>query len=301
MALLGLSAVRPHSDSESVTALRRDSSGTEPIVRRLQFTFDDNVTADWHPRLPEFASGANAISLLMPHAEPFVISAVRDAVPRIDDELLVRRCETWASQEAVHFKAHRSFNRSLAAQSSVARWLDRLGSRLFRLLRSRSVEFRLAFAAAFELIAFSSARWAEEGLQTYFDGADEDVSSLFLWHLAEEIEHKGIAHDVLATTSGARRKYPVAVVTAFVVLIGFTVVGGITLFLSRREATNPLRWLRLIGWGFSLAFVLLPILAVSMTRGFHPRQLVDPPWMKQWLLEYDPVTDTLPVWSQAGV
>lgn len=279
-------------------------STIEPALsaRRVRFDWLDHETDTWHTALPEFGAAANAISLLMPHAEPYVISQVRTGVDTIDDPSpdLVTEVDTWIKQEGAHFKAHRDFNRSLKSKSRTARVLDRLGARVFDMLAKRSSNFGLAFAAAFEIVAFCAARWAEAGLRRYFTGADEKAATLFLWHLAEEIEHKGIAHDVMEQVPAAHRKYKLAVIAAFAVLIGFTVVGGLALFSRRIHVLNPMRWFRLIGWGISFAFVVMPVVSSSMARNFHPDQLVDPPWMAQWLREYDPATQTLPVWTDAG-
>ena len=272
----------------------------DPLPRRVRFDWTGVAIDEWHPSRPEFAAGANAISLLMPHAEPYVISAVRAAAAGLGDADQGERARVWAAQEANHHRVHRAFNEQLTASSAVARALDRVAAVMFALLRRRSTAFGVAFAAAFEIIAFCSARWAESGLRRLFDGAEPVAASMFLWHLAEEIEHKGIAHDVFAATPGARTRYPLALVVAFVVLIGFTIVGGIALFVRRVHALSPMRWIRLIGWGFELAFVLLPVLVTSLARDFHPDQLVDPMWMAGWLREFDETSQTLPLWTDAG-
>lgn len=272
------------------------------LARRVHFDWLDRETDQWHHTLPEFGAAANAISLLMPHAEPYVIAQVRAGLSSVESpsEELRTTVDVWAKQEGAHFRAHRDFNRSLCSASRTARVLDSLGRRIFAALSKRSRSFGLAFAAAFEIVAFCAARWAESGLRRYFTGADERSASLFLWHLAEEIEHKGIAHDVMAQSEEARKKYNVAVLVAFTVLIGFTVVGGLSLFARRASVCNPIRWARLVGWGFSFAFVVMPVVSSSMTKDFHPDQLVDPPWMAQWLREFDPVSQTLPLWTEAG-
>lgn len=279
--------------------------GTEqppPLVRRVRFDWSDTETDQWHSRLPEFGAGANAISLLMPHAEPFVIAMLRKGLAEGDlDESTRVATEALISQEAAHFNAHRHFNQAMTRHSAVARRLDAFGARIFGLLAKRSTAFGLAFAAAFEIFAFCSARWAEAGLRSYFDGADERSATLFLWHLAEEIEHKGIAHDVMDAHPRAKSRYRVAFFMAFVVLIGFTCVGGVSLFLRGRHAFNPIRWFRLISWGVSFAFVVLPVASSSLSEDFHPNQLVDPPWMAMWLREFDPETQTLPLWTDAGL
>ena len=281
-------------------AMSTKHGGAVLPVRRVRFDWDGVETDQWHPASPEFAAGANAISLLMPHAEPFVIAAVRRSTENLDDAVLSARVRAWEQQEAAHFRAHRNFNRSLTANSVTARLLDSLGRRVFAWLGRRSDAFALSFAAAFELVAFASARWAEAHLHRLFRGADEDAATLYLWHLAEEVEHKGIVHDVKRSAGVGSLLYRLSLVVAFVVLIGFTIVGGLSLFCRTRSALNPLRWIRLVSWGFSLAFVLLPVLAMSTSDSFEPDTLVDPPWMHRWLSEYDPHTQTMPVWTRAG-
>ncbi len=276
-------------------------SANAPTTRRVRFDWLGRDTDGWHHALPEFGAAANAISLLMPHAEPYVIAMVRAGLDEGEcDADLIDRAQVLVEQESAHFKAHRDFNRSLTASSSVAARLDWFGGWIFRQLAKRSTPFGLAFAAAFEIVAFCSARWAEAGLRQYFSGADERAATLFLWHLAEEIEHKGIAHDVMLAHPRAAKKYPLALIVAFATLIGFTIVGGLSLFGRKRHVFNPLRWARLVGWGFSFAFVVMPVASASIATGFHPDQLVDPPWMAMWLTEFDPATNTMPLWTDAG-
>jgi len=280
------------------------SKSTPLTVRRIQFRWSDDADPDrWHHTMPEFGAGANAVSLLMAHAEPFVIQAVRRGLAEVEGASsdLQSSVGSWASQEAAHFKEHKAFNGRLMERSAIARLVDRLGKRIFAVMARRSTAFGLAFAAAFELVAFSAARWTEAGLRRYFDGADEASATLFLWHLAEEIEHKGVAHDVVLAHPTAKKKMPIAISVAFAVLVGYTALGGVMLFARSASALNPIRWIRLITWGFSMNFVVLPVLAGALGHDFHPDQLVDPPWMAQWLREYDPATETIPLWTQAGL
>lgn len=273
-----------------------------PHVRRVQFAWPDNQTQDWHYSMPEFGAGANAISLLMTYAEPYGVGQLRKGLAEIDaDDELSERAHGLMSQEMSHLRAHKAFNKALIAESRTARVLDRFGKWIFGRLAKRSVAFGVAFAAAFEIVAFASARWAEAGLRQYFAGADEQSATLFLWHLAEEIEHKGIAHDVLLAHPEATKKYKFVLPVAFAVLIGFTAIGGLSLFAFSRHVLNPIRWARLIGWGISFAFVVMPVASSSLAKDFHPSQLTDPPWMKMWLSEYDEATQTMPLWTDAGL
>ena len=186
-------------------------SSENPRVRRVRFEWPEDQEVHWHHSMPEFGAGVNAISLLMTYAEPYGVGQIRKGLRECDaDEALVERAESLMSQELSHLRAHKDFNKALTAQSRTARILDRFGRFIFGQLAKRSTAFGVAFAAAFEIVAFASARWAEAGLRRYFDGADEQSASLILWHLAEEIEHKGIAHDVLYAHTAATKKYKLA-------------------------------------------------------------------------------------------
>lgn len=273
-----------------------------PSVRRVRFAWPEDQTENWHHTMPEFGAGANAISLLMTYAEPYGVGQIRKGLAQFEpDDNLSVRADSLIRQEMSHLRAHKDFNKALIAHSRTARILDRVGKWMFGRLAKRSVAFGVAFAAAFEIVAFASARWAEAGLRRYFTGADEQSATLFLWHLAEEIEHKGIAHDVLLAHPTAHKKYKLAIPVAFVALIGFTAAGGLSLFVTSRHVFNPIRWARLIGWGVSFAFVVMPVAASSLAKNFHPDQLTDPPWMKMWLSEYDEETQTMPLWTDAGL
>ncbi len=276
-------------------------SAAEVSVRRVKFAWPDSQSPTWHHSMPEFGAGANAVSLLMPHAEPFVVAQLRAGLSEAEVEPeLAARADSLIRQETAHLRAHKQFNEALVSQSRTARLLDRIGRAIFMSLAKRSTAFGVAFAAAFEIVAFASARWAEAGLRRYFGGADEQAATLFLWHLAEEIEHKGIAHDVMLAHPTASRSYKLALPVAFVILCGFTAFGGLGLFATTKHVWNPYRWARLVRWAFSFAFVVIPVASDSLRSGFHPDELLDPPWMKMWLSEYDEQTQTMPLWTEAG-
>ena len=85
------------------------------------------------------------------------------------------------------------------------RRIERLMAWTFGWLRRHTSDrFGLAFAAGFETVAFTAARWTAKRQQSLFAGADVQPSALFLWHLAEEVEHKAVAHDVYEATGGGR-------------------------------------------------------------------------------------------------
>src|SRR5690349_1418702 len=86
------------------------------LVRRISFSYPDDLKAHWHPGKPEWSQIVNASSLLMPYLEPYLIEAIRDAIPKITDEKLAEEARGYMGQEAHHYKQHRRFNELLLAE-----------------------------------------------------------------------------------------------------------------------------------------------------------------------------------------
>ena len=62
--------------------------------RPITLEYPADTRAAWQPLKPEFSAACNALSLGMPYGEPYVMKAVRDALPAIeaagDHELAAR-------------------------------------------------------------------------------------------------------------------------------------------------------------------------------------------------------------------
>jgi len=252
-------------------------------VRDPGLALDGGVALSWHRTMPELAFAANSISLLMPYVEPYIAKTMRAAAPRLDEPLR-SATEDFARQELAHHVQHRRFNDLLVVQCSGLRRLERwMRAAYGRLARRRSDAFAIAFAAGSEAIAFGIARWVDRHVAALFDDADPDVARLYLWHLAEEVEHKAAAHDVFVATEGSRLRYAAAATTSMALLVAFTFAGCTVMLRRTRRLHLPVAWWRLSRWAVSLAFTVLPLLAASCLRSHDPRTLADPGYLVQWL------------------
>ncbi|WP_334144681.1 metal-dependent hydrolase [Rhabdothermincola sp.] len=265
-------------------------------VRRVRFEYPDDLDPAWNRRLPEFAFGANSVSLLMPYAEPYFIRSIRAALPQLDQRLRPQ-VESFLRQESGHYRQHRRFNDLVASRyrgiTRLERWIERSYGWLGR---TRSVRFNVAFAAASETIAFALARWSEAHLDEFFDEGDSIATTLFLWHLAEEVEHKNVAYDVFEAIDGSRVRYSLAMLTTFTLLAWFATLGTLLMVLGSGRALKPVTYVRLLRWSVSLAFAVLPVMAASALPAHHPRDFADPVFLPMWLKQYDPATGTMPLW-----
>jgi predicted metal-dependent hydrolase len=123
------------------------------------------------------------------------------------------------------------------------------------------------------------------------DGADSDqanvAANLFVWHLAEEAEHRSIAYEVHQRTGGSQLAYTWAMIVSFAILGVFTSLGILTMLIRDRRILHPLAWFRLIGWSLSFLFNAVPLMAVTCLSGHEPADLLDPPNLMAWLQNRD--------------
>lgn len=270
-------------------------------VRTVSFTYEESFAPAWHPRLPEFACAANAVSLMMPYAEPYIAKAVRGVVPELESELAAE-AKNYVGQELQHHVQHRRLNELLRQEYPGVTRVERVMRWVFAQLEHRGTpDFNLAFAAGFEALAYTGARWTEQQLGRLFDGSEPVAASLFLWHLAEEVEHKSVAHDVFNAVNGKRLTYLAGMLTSTLLLVVFTWWSTLVMLRAQGLLFHPRAHVRLATWSIGFAFELLPALAISVLRSHHPDNLVDPPWFAQWLRSYDPATGHLPLWNQPTV
>lgn len=273
----------------------------EPVpVRRIQLDLHDGIDAAWNPANPEFAAAANSVSLLMPYAEPYFIRSVRAVLADLPPDH-AERASAYVRQEAQHHRQHRRFNDLLVAQRPglvrVERWADKAyGGFSVR----RSAQFNLAFAAASETLAFALARWAVRNHDRFFGDADPAAATLFLWHLAEEVEHKSEAFDVWHALDGKRLRYTWAMIVTTVLLACLVWTSMLIQLHGERRLHRPGTWVRLVRLAFSFIFQAVPDMAVSCLPHHHPNDFTDPPWLTDWLATYDTETRTIPVWHVAA-
>ena len=267
-----------------------------PEVRRLRFEWPEDLDPDWSPQTPELACVANAVSMLMPHVEPYVVRSVRTALDDLDEGLRAE-AEAWVGQETAHHGAHARFNRILLARRPALRRVDRWMAITYRWLGRRSDRFGLAYAAGAETVAFMVARWVDRRSSTLFRGADRTATTLFLWHLAEEVEHKSVAFDVHRARGGGRPSFALGMVTAMVMMAWFTTLGTVVGLASSRRILNPVAHVRMLSWTLGFWFELGPAMAGAVLAGHHPSAMADPVFLPAWLRGYDPETRTMPEWS----
>lgn len=257
-------------------------------VRKIQFAYPEDLAPHWNTHRPEWSQVVNASSLLMPYLEPFLIDAIREAIPRIDDPALRDEAKAYLGQEAHHYKQHRRFNDLLLARGyERLREYEQTLADDYAALRARPLAFRLAYAAGFETMALAIGHMLVRHRRFFFARADPSVSSLVLWHFVEEVEHKRAAFDVYQAVVGSwsQRMRGLAYAMwhtlrrtrqAYVMLLEHDGLWGT---LRTRLAMKRLM--------LRIALACGPRLLESVSPWHDPARVADPPWIREWIALYE--------------
>ena len=103
-----------------------------------------------------------------------------------------------------------------------------------------------------------------------------------------------LAFTILPDLAVSARKHHT---TSVVLLAAFTWLGTMVMLRHAHRLASPISHARLAVSAVSLAFTILPDLAVSARKHHHPSQFADPIMLSTWLRAYDPTTQTIPLWS----
>jgi len=161
--------------------------------------------AHW-AKSPEFSQMLNAFSTVPAHIEPYLVKVMRKVKKDLDPkhEKLHADIDIFNKQEVQHCKLHLAFNNKLytlgyAEMPEEERPYKEDYERFFA---TKSLRFNVAYCEGFEALGSSAAQIYFEDFKDYFEGADKDAMNLWLWHLAEEFEHREVCADVYRTLYG---------------------------------------------------------------------------------------------------
>ncbi|WOC11959.1 metal-dependent hydrolase [Gordonia sp. MP11Mi] len=208
-----------------------DPGDVELHARNVEFDLTE-APLHWIPDSPVSSNMITTLNLLLPEGERWFVETFNEALPMIKDEKLAADVRGFVGQEAMHAEAHDKAvqtwltKRDIDASGYQAQmeWIFRrvIGPRDGQTPRDRQKHLieRLWLIAAIEhytalLGDFAlNCTWAEHG-------ADPNMMDMFVWHGAEEVEHRSVAHEVAAYfgDSPLRRGRAMALALPFLVIL----------------------------------------------------------------------------------
>lgn len=151
---------------------------------------------------PEQSQVVNAGNIIPAYIEPFLIKVMRMAKKELDpvsDAQLIVDIDIFNAQEAQHMKFHAEMLTVLRENgySGMKPIEDAYVADYVRFLDEKSLPWLLSYCEGFEAFGSSTSEvWLDGRMEGSIAGADPQVVELFRWHLAEEFEHRTVAHRV---------------------------------------------------------------------------------------------------------
>ena len=233
-----------------------------------------SVSGEWFTGKPLATHFLNAYTLLIPEGERFIIRSCRRHLHRAEGGLREELSRLFF-QESSHSREHR---RVLAAMRE-----EGLGLNLFRQL-VEGISYRLlepltpsklclATAAAIEhhnaaIAGFFLRQSLLQGIRS------EEIRRLFLWHFAEEIEHKEVVFKLLQRVSNSRLLRAAGLFASWATFLTYLAVGSLLLGLKTKAIFAGGFWRELF-WHCCTREGLLVIMVKESIRyleaDFHPR------------------------------
>jgi predicted metal-dependent hydrolase len=176
---------------------------TDLVVRRLLVDMEAPIARHWCAGDPFRTALFNALSMSFPVGEQFFIDSVRNgfkALPPGQQERFRADVQGFIGQEATHRRLHTLYNAHLEKLGLVNDWEPRARDRLLQ-MEGVDVRHWLAITAANEHFTAIMADWMLRNADLLGD-EDPRLATLWLWHSAEESEHKSVAFDLYQALGG---------------------------------------------------------------------------------------------------
>lgn len=270
--------------------MNTDTPSASMAVRHLEVDLSQGFPIYWNGGDAYRSQLLNALSFMFPVGEQFFIDAVRHFAPEVarqGNTELSREIKLFVGQEATHRHMHQQYNDHLVSLGYPA-WVENVLKRLTHLTRNAPPKIKLAATAAYEhytavlgdgLLRYNS--WTE--------GMEPKMRSIWMWHAAEESEHKAVALDTYRAVGGS---YLMRVTMFLLVSIEFFVYSAVQTLLMLKHDRQLLKWstwrsaLR-FWWGRDgIVWHTLPHWLAYFKPSFHPWQHDNRELLHRWQHEH---------------
>ncbi|NML45523.1 metal-dependent hydrolase [Ramlibacter sp. G-1-2-2] len=176
---------------------------TDLVVRRLLVDMEAPIARHWCGGDAFRTALFNALSMSFPVGEQFFIDSVRNGFKALPPELQVKYqadVQGFIGQEATHRRLHALYNEHLDKLGLKNEWGPRAQGRL-KLLEGVEPRHWLAATAANEHFTAILADYML-ACPEFLGDTDARLRTLWLWHSAEESEHKCVAFDLYRALGG---------------------------------------------------------------------------------------------------
>ncbi|NMO02554.1 metal-dependent hydrolase [Gordonia sp. TBRC 11910] len=273
------------------TPVDTDPGPVELHARNVSFDVAD-VDLHWIPGHPYASNLITALNLVLPEGERWFVKTFNEALPLVRDDELAASMRGFIGQEAMHADAHDKVVWNFVTEHGIdpepyhrqMEWLFRKllapkGTESAKAQRKHLIE-RLWLIAAIEHYTAVLGDFALNSSWLEVD-ADPAMADLFLWHGAEEVEHRTVAHEVAVYFGDSYLRRGRAMLVAMPALLFVVFRGG--RYISLNDPSGAIKQLdRFLQYRRGVRFNVVPkisdILLASLTYfrpGFDPVEVGD--------------------------
>ncbi|MFM7256340.1 MAG: metal-dependent hydrolase [Betaproteobacteria bacterium] len=176
------------------------------VVRRLLVDLSRPFDRRWNGGDAFRSAFFNALSMSFVVGEQYFIDSLKKALPLMSQEdrkRLEPAVRGFVGQEATHRHLHGLYNAQLVAQGFDNAFERRAAARI-KANAQVNPRNHVGATAATEHFTAVFAAWLMRHPEA-LEGADERLKTLWLWHSAEEAEHRAIAFEVYKAIGGNHR------------------------------------------------------------------------------------------------
>ncbi len=176
---------------------------TDLTVRKLLIDLSAPFPARWNGGDRFRSAFFNALSMSFPQGEQYFMDSVRaglKSLPVAEQEKLAKEVQGFVGQEATHRRIHALFNEHLQSMG-FNNAMERRSIKRMQANAHRDVRVHVAATAATEHLTALFAEWMLRHPEA-LSGAESRLQTLWLWHSAEETEHRSTAFNMYRAIGG---------------------------------------------------------------------------------------------------
>ncbi|OYQ41312.1 metal-dependent hydrolase [Rhodoferax sp. TH121] len=176
---------------------------TDLVVRKLLIDLSTPFAVRWNGGDAFRSAFFNALSMSFPLGEQYFMDSVRAGLKTLPEDQRARfaaEVQGFVGQEATHRRIHSLFNGHLESQG-FTNTLERRAAKRMQASAHMDVRVHVGATAATEHLTAIFADWMLAHPEA-LEGSEERLKTLWLWHSAEESEHRSTAFDVYQAIGG---------------------------------------------------------------------------------------------------
>lgn len=176
---------------------------TDLTVRKLLIDLNTPFDVRWNGNDAFRSAFFNALSMSFPVGEQYFMDSVRAGLKTLPEEMRAKwttEVQGFVGQEATHRRIHALFNGHLEKQG-FDNALERRATRRLQRYAHMETRIHVGSTAATEHLTAIFADWMLRHPEA-LEGAEPRMQTLWLWHAAEESEHRSTAFDIYQAMGG---------------------------------------------------------------------------------------------------